>query len=359
MDAKCPYFGECGGCSTQHLDYDNQLLNKKNNAMRLLSLDNIEVISAEPYGYRSRIDLHYHGLPGLRRKDRSNRTVQIRHCVICSDRINGLLEEVWQWCEERQQVRGLVYVVIRASRFVECSTVSFVFRGEFSDDAVIEFVATTTADNVVVARTLGQESVSMDCYALKGSIYMEEKLAGRRFCYHSQGFFQNNPLVAESMVEHVDRILTKHDKKAEHLLDLYSGAGVFGISCAQGFKRVTLVESAPSGTECAEINVRQSRMQNITSLALDADHISRLDIKDPIVITDPARSGMSQKALQRMIAMGPKLIVYVSCNPVELSKELRVLKHRYEMESATLFDMFPQTNHMEIVATLKRKDDAG
>jgi 23S rRNA (uracil1939-C5)-methyltransferase len=354
MVPKCPYFGECGGCSTQHISYELQLENKHKALMQRFPLKEIPVFSGAPYGYRNRMDFSIGDGPGLRKKNHFDRIVPVRRCEICNERLNALLAEVWQWHEKHRDVPGLSYVVIRTSEHTQSSTVSFVFAGP-SHETVRDFAQVTTAENVVIALTENGESVSSDCHAVKGSLMMQEMICGKPFSYHSQGFFQNNTMMAEKMVAHVKEIASRYDTKSLQLLDLYGGVGTFGLSVADRFKEVLVAESVPESIRCAEMNIKEQGISNARAVCLDAASVNRLKLARPFIITDPPRSGMAQKALERMISLNAPVIVYVSCNPIQFSKELKVLGKRYALTSLAMFDLFPQTNHIECVAELRMK----
>jgi 23S rRNA (uracil1939-C5)-methyltransferase len=353
MAPKCPYFSECGGCETQHINYELQLANKKRNLLQIFGDKDILVFSGSEYGYRNRMDFLMQQGPSLRRKGRIDRIVPVRRCEICNEIVNRLLSEVWKWYEELKP-QHTAYAVIRASEFYGSSTVSFSCTGD-TDAQISRFAAITSAANVVIAEVEHNDSVSSECRAVKGDVVMHELLLGKEFSYNSQGFFQNNPAMAEKMISYVGSILEKYETSRRLLLDLYGGVGTFGLSHASRFKDVIVLESVPESIRCAEANIRRQGIRNARAICLDALAVNRLKLTVPFIITDPPRSGMAPKALERMIAQNAPVIIYVSCNPAQFGKEYRVLCKRYEMKSLALFDLFPQTNHMEIVIELRHR----
>jgi len=140
-----------------------------------------------------------------------------------------------------------------------------------------------------------------------------------------------------------------------NLLDLYGGVGTFGIINSDLFKTVKTVESFEGCVDAAKANIELNGVKNTEAILLDAMHLKKLDLQSPLfVITDPPRSGMHQKTIEQLIVLKPKLIIYISCSIQQLEKELpKFLKH-YKLKSAAIFDLFPQTNHMETVVELVR-----
>ena len=160
--------------------------------------------------------------------------------------------------------------------------------------------------------------------------------------------------MAEKMQEYCRGLLQKYEPLKAHLLDLYGGVGTFGIINADLFKRVTIVENVPPAIECAQKNAEDNGMKNVTSVCLDAMQLQKLSVIKPVyVIADPPRTGMHLKAIQRLVELQPEVILYISCNPEQLAKELLKFKG-YVVRSAALFDLFPQTTHSELIVELVR-----
>jgi tRNA/tmRNA/rRNA uracil-C5-methylase (TrmA/RlmC/RlmD family) len=429
-DPKCPYFNSCGGCFTQHLPYEVQLANKKNRLAKETGFNDIKVFSDSEWFYRNRVDMRFHktGL-GFREKGKWWKIIDVKECVIANKRINGLISEVRAYFgdnidafEQNKNTGAFCYAVIRAPQ--SDSSVSFVLNKDSTrlDEAIkkIEsFADKTSANNIVItyAQSGSDESTGTDYFAVKGSDFLEEKIMGKTFRYSVQGFFQNNPVMAEKMHEYVhdllkkysncgsgsssdnspqlepqrsrataesaevQRRLTKHESQdselfegdtshsearatgAErhepqrsanwnHLLDLYGGVGAFGIVNADLFYKVTSVESFEGCTIAAKENIERNGVKNMEAVCMDAKRLKQISLSSPLyVITDPPRSGMDPETIIQLKKLKPEVIIYISCNAEQLGKDL--LKFRdYKIASAAVFDLFPQTNHMESVIEL-------
>jgi 23S rRNA (uracil-5-)-methyltransferase RumA len=378
----CKHFGSCGGCSAQHIQYSLTLENKKKyiaDQLRRLNItvpENITIKHADPYHYRNRMDfVFFAGGLGLREKDKFDKIIPIERCEIANEKVNSLLTEVKEWFKKtdleafnlRNKQGTMKYALIRASEYSDDSTICFALNSEsgqlaYHIDRVKEFAKITTAKNIVIARVKAQhdDSTSDDYFEVKGMETMEEMFLGKKIEYHSQGFFQNNPKTAMLMVEHAKQILSDHETKESNLLDLYGGVGTFGLCLADMFKKTVVIESVPESIECAKKNIASNNIANAEAHCLDSAKMGKVISKSNenaklFAITDPPRSGMTRQAIENLMALEPEVIVYVSCNPQQFSREMLVFQKKYELKGITVFDMFPQTTHIETMAELVRK----
>jgi 23S rRNA (uracil1939-C5)-methyltransferase len=374
----CQYFGKCGGCSLQHIPYSLTLENKKkyiSDQLRILKItapEHIEIKHTEPYHYRNRMDfVFFEGGLGLREKDKFDKIIKIDRCEIANEKINILLSEVDVWFKKsdvepfnlRNKQGTLKYALIRASEYEDDSCVAFALNADsghlaYHIDQIKEFAKTTTAKNVVISRVKAQrdDSISDDFFEIKGSATIDENFLNRKITYHSMGFFQNNPKTAMLMVEHAKNLFSKYDTKNKNLLDLYGGVGTFGLCLTDMFKKVTVIESVNESIVSAKHNIAQNKIENAEAYCLDSAKMNKVITKGNLfAITDPPRSGMTRQAIENLQALEPEVIIYVSCNPQQFSREMLIFAKRYDLKSITVFDMFPQTNHIETVAELVRK----
>ncbi|MBI5002899.1 23S rRNA (uracil(1939)-C(5))-methyltransferase RlmD [Candidatus Woesearchaeota archaeon] len=367
----CPYFNVCNGCACQHIDYSLQLENKKNALKHAIEYKEIEVYADKEYFYRNRMDfLFFENGVGFRQKEPAKR-VDVEQCVIANEGINLLLKELRTFFkapidafDSKKKSGTLRYAVIRAPQnSTEESSISFTLNSESAriaeaTEKIKQFAKQTTAKNILITYVIPdeEESISSDYIMIKGKDMLKQKIMNKNFNYSIQGFFQNNTAMTEKMHMYVNNILKKHNTKDAYLLDLYAGVGTFGIINAELFKSVTIIEGFQGCIDAAKINITENNIKNATALCLDATHLRRIKFNNPLyVITDPPRSGMDMKTIQQIIELRPEAIIYVSCNTQQLGKDVKKFK-KYEIKSAALFDLFPQTNHSEAVVELVRKE---
>ncbi len=367
----CPYFGKCGGCAAQHIDYEFQLENKRKTVAKAASVDpeNVKVFSGEPYFYRNRMDFIFHsGGLGLREKGNWRGIVDVERCVISDESLNKILGEIrdyFKGCDYfdiLKKTGTFRYAVIRTPH--DDSSISFVLnkdspRLKEAIEKIKVFSEQTSAKNVIVTYvpSNSDNSISEDFFVVKGSDFLQEEYLGKKFRYHAQAFFQNNHAMAEKMLAYSHELLKKYDTRNAQLLDLYGGVGSFGIVNSDLFKEVLVVESVKGAIDAAHENIKENKCANIKAEVMDAKNVNKLNLsKNLFVINDPPRSGMHPKAIERLNELGPKGIIYVSCNPEQLGKELPKFKN-YNLKSVAMFDLFPQTPHIEAVVELVLKEN--
>lgn len=392
---KCPYFRsptqqrddqplapgqarECGGCATQHLTYQTQLENKKKRLIREIGYEKVEMYSDEEWFYRNRMDMVFtDGGLGFKEKGKWWRTLPVKQCVISNHRLNELITEIntffgpdFDAFNLKTQEGTYKHAVIRTPQ--NDSSVSIVLNKESPryDKAVEKvkaFAQVSTANNVLLTNMKAKQSQSIgeDFEVLKGSDMLEETILGKTFHYSCQGFFQNNSIMAEKMHAYVrgllrrrrDVVTTPSSSGSSHLLDLYGGVGAFGIINADLFDAMTTVESFEGCTVAAKANIERNGLKNAQAICMDAKRLKQVKLPSGpqlTVITDPPRSGMAQETIIQLNKLAPEHLIYISCNVEQLGKDLPKFKN-YKIQSAALFDLFPQTNHMESVVELVKR----
>ncbi len=332
----------------------------------------IEIFHGPAYGYRTRMDFVFSlNGPGLRQKEKFDSVIPIRHCPIADPRLNKLLAEVWDFIDNNRSSLDIFppggptgtikYVVIRTPVYSKNSSISFIVSKNSEKLAEQErlleqFAKQTTAQNVIIGyvHALKDASNSPECRVLKGDIHLAEIFNKKTIQFHTQSFFQNNSLVAEQMVEYTYQRLKKHQPKNKILIDLYGGAGTFGISCADIFKELIVIDNSQGNIEQAQENIRLNKLPNARAECSDATAIHAIDQNDLFFIVDPPRAGLHPKVLKKLMLLKPGVIIYVSCNPKQMVVELNTFKEAYEIRSLALFDQFPQTPHIETVVLLSK-----
>lgn len=338
--APCQYFSVCGGCTLQQRTYPEQLEQKKRQVQQLLQFDTLQVFAADEFGYRNRFEFHFFpGGVGLR-DTKNQKIIPVEQCLISNKRINELLQEL------KKLKLAQTMAIVRASS--QEDAVAFV-AAKPDLEQLRQFAAKSSAQNILVSyKEEGEASV------LKGDIFMREKMDEKLFCYPILGFFQNNTAVAEMMLKYVHQLLQQYPTQQGQLLDLYGGVGIFGISAADLFQKVSILESYSTAIEAAKKNISAHKILNTEAFCLDARQIGRVKLQQPLyVITDPPRSGMDESVIIKLKSLQPEVMIYISCNPQQLAKDVKKFKN-YVLKSVALFDLFPQTNHFEVVVELRR-----
>ena len=320
----CPFFGPCTGCQWQHIDYEHQLRLKRGFVSENLgeheSLRSAEVSPVMPalekfeYRNHARFTVRREGRLGFVNRI-TRRFVEIDRCMIMAPWINDTLSELNGLCGETSQLT-MRYGI---------NTGEWLVQPHLQSPAIQRFT---------------------------GQPHYEEELLGHRFRVGSPSFFQVNTRQAERMLELVCERLRLTGQ--ETVVDAYAGVGVFAVAASERARRVIAIEESHAAAEDAAVNA--AGIPNLEYVEGKTEHVlSSLDETPDAVILDPPRSGCHADALEALLGLAPPRVVYVSCDPKSLARDLAILvEGGYGLESVEPIDMFPHTHHVECVATLTR-----
>lgn len=366
VEPACPLFGKCGGCQLMHLAYDQQLKAKRQRVVdaleRIGKIFGVEVLPCEPsplpLAYRNKIQLPVApdaslGLYAYNTHD----LVPIETCFIhCA---TG--EKAFQYIRQTLKavpLAGLRHVLIKTA--VHTGQILIVLVTEDKCPAIELFSQRLMAlmpeiRGVVqnINASSGNTILSGDFHLVAGQGYIEERLCGLLFKVSPASFFQVNPAQAEKLYEKALDFLSLQG--GEKVLDAYCGVGTLSLILAGKAKEVVGVECVPEAIADAKENAGLNAITNATFVCDQAeDFISSLDNIDAAVL-NPPRKGCEASFLEKLSSLKPNHIVYISCDPATLARDIALLISKgYRLEAVQPFDMFPQTAHVETIASLKR-----
>ena len=318
----CPYFGACSGCDWQHIDYSHQLTLKRDLIERELrkydELEHVAVSETLPspgvFGYRNhaRFTVRRQGSLGYVNRI-TRRFVQIDDCMLMAPWINEALGSLQGRCRETSQLS--------------------VRYGVNTSDWLIQ-------------PALSSEEVSL----ATGQTHYLERLLKKTFRIASPSFFQVNTRQAEQMVGLVRERLELTG--SETLVDAYAGVGTFAVLLAPFVRRVVAIEESAAAVKDATFN--SSEVDNLEFREGKTEEVlGALDVRPDVVVLDPPRAGCQPAALEAVVRWAPRRTAYVSCDPETLARDLRTLvQGGLRVEQIEPVDMFPQTHHVECLATL-------
>jgi 23S rRNA (uracil1939-C5)-methyltransferase len=330
--AQCPYFERCGGCHYQHAPYEYQLRAKRSILVEeLRRLGRIEppaeigIVSAEPWGYRNRAQLHVEdGRLGFR-ETRSRRLCAIDHCPIGSPALN-------------EAIRTLVSMQRdgRWPRFIRSLEI-------FTDERQVQVNVLET--DRPVARRFFDWAAELIPGMVAGALDYEG-----RFRVSSNSFFQVNRFLHDRLVDSAIGGV-----EGENALDLYAGVGLFSLPLARQFRKVTAVESGGGAIRDLQFNAERAGVTNLTSEQRTAEeYLASCDRPPDFVLADPPRAGLGKATVERLLRARPPRLTVVACDPATLARDLAALVGGgFRIERMTLVDLFPQTFHMETVVALR------
>lgn len=373
MSSPCPQKEICGSCSWSHIPYAGQLAQKLsdiNGSFAIKKLDlRCEEILPSPVRehYRNRMDfaIDYQEKVGLKEKGKWWKVIDGHGCFIADKQIDELFVAVRDWVKtgglsfyDRKAHTGFLrYAVIRSTTLGR-SMLNLVTSKPDNEQEVRRILAQAAQELNPTTFIWSQNSTITDVSygdkleTISGPGYIEEMIGGHRYRISPNAFFQTNPHGASLLLKTVEEFCG--DLSGKTLLDLYCGSGFFSVALGNRAKESIGVESVEEAIHDARINasLNASRSTFHVSRTEDFDWTS---LGADVVILDPPRSGIHDKALADLIANPPAHIVYVSCNPKNFAREMVQLQKLYHIETMRAIDMFPHTPHVELVTKLSCK----
>jgi 23S rRNA (uracil1939-C5)-methyltransferase len=335
VEPRCEVYAVCGGCQYQHVSYKRSLEFKEQQVRDLLlrigrlAVDDVRQPirpAPEPYGYRAAVALHV-----TKREDtweagyfaRDNRTfVPVVQCPIATSGVNRLLAQVGKFLngfDKPDRIKG------------------------------------------IIIRSAGDETLIHPIYRTPRRLRSGNRLSYRykelELSYGPESFFQVNHAMIPDLIDLAGQALEPVPRGT--FIDLYAGVGLFALALAGRFQRVIGIEAGEEAVACFEANVRENRIGNVSVIhgAVEAKLGSvRREIESgpASVLVDPPREGLSPKVVQFLKEAPVESLVYVSCNPATLARDLKKLSAAYTFRNITPLDMFPQTAHIETVSVLEQ-----
>jgi len=376
VEPRCKHFGNCGGCKLQNYEYSYQLSLKRSLVKRAYSSRGLEVEvektvpSKEMWYYRNRMDYVIGKGPkiGLKPPESWREIVDLEECFLLSKDCGEILRAFKEFVKSKSleaydnETRSgfLRYLVIREGKFTSERLFNLVtyeggLGGSLREDLVgllREFGATSIYWSI--NPRLADLSYGEKLNLLYGKVYLKEKIGNNVFNVHPNSFFQTNSYQTRTLVELSKKLPDL--RTSDTLLDLYGGVGLFSIALHEYVDEVISIESDPISIECANMNSRENGADNVRSVLGTVEDILPFVEKADVAIVDPPRAGMSKNALQALLELRPREIIYFSCNPVTQARDVRVLTRKYSVDGAVIpVDMFPHTPHVESVVKLVRR----
>ena len=389
-DAKpvCPHFGICGGCFYQTVSYENQLKIKEGMVRDLLKdyvNDDIwEEIKGSPkvHGYRNKMEFSFGDevkdgplTLGMHKKNTFHDIVNITDCQIVDNDYNLIVKCALNIA---QQMELPFYHKMRHEGYFRHLVVR---RAESSGDILVNIVTTSQVEADLTklrdallelplsGKIIGILHTTNDSLAdvvqadkidiLYGQDYFYEEILGLKFKISPFSFFQTNTLGAEVLYKTARDFVGETKDKV--IFDLYSGTGTIAQMLAPVAKKVVGVEIVEEAVEAAKVNAELNGLDNCEFIAGDVlKVVDELEDKPDFIVLDPPRDGIHPKAIQKIIDFGVEQMVYISCKPTSLARDLEVFEAAgYKVKRATAVDQFPNTVHIETVVLLSHKKPDG
>ncbi|CCU78030.1 RNA methyltransferase, TrmA family [Halanaerobium saccharolyticum subsp. saccharolyticum DSM 6643] len=381
----CVHYDRCGGCSIQDIPYEEQLENKKKMLLDLfkekeIDIENFENILASPeiYEYRNNMEFSFGDLKkggelqlGMHPRGRRFDVITVDNCLLVDQDFRDILSTILEYCRENNFKK---YHIKLREGFLRNLVVR---KGINTGEVVANLITTSQVDHdfnplvkklnnlnlngelVGFIQTINDDfsdQVSCDeMIVYHGRNYFYDKLLNNQFKIDSLSFFQTNTKGAELLYSEAEKYIESANGKV--VFDLYCGAGTISQSIAADAAKIYGIEIDSDAVEHAKENAKLNGVKNAKFIAGDVlKEIDNIDQKADLIIIDPPRPGINPKALEKIAAANSKEILYISCNPKSLARDLKELElHNYTLQKFKAIDMFPHTKHLEVISLLKKE----
>ena len=359
-EAPCPYYGICGGCQIQHLEYESQVKAKREilleNLERIGKLKEVnyigEIPSRKEFNYRTRVQFKVQeGKIGFYRWNEKE-VVDINECLLAHEKINTLIPQLRKLAEAISDLQEIHvnYSPTRDEFTIKVLTITHTdeslleaLKGDILPENVVGLGNYGKVGNTQVKRyAIGREHIFIDVDKWKFRVSMDS-------------FFQVNYTLWEDFIKEVLEFSGKYRKA----IDLHCGVGFFTIPLSEQGNFIEGADANPSAIKDAEYNARLNDRDNVVFTELTAYKFLKKRAGEilELVVLDPPRSGLLREEIDLLVKNKPDRIVYISCNPSTLARDLKMLiRGGYELVGVKLIDNFPQTYHIESISLLKVKD---
>jgi len=402
VEPPCPYFGVCGGCQLQHLDYTKQVEIKRKQIKDILErvgglkdVDVLPVVSAETlYGYRNKMEFTFSDRrwvvngeePGKRNdfalgfhvRGNFEKVLDIDGCLLQPEECNKIFRSVKELVLELgmrpyniRSHRGFWrFLVIRSGFNTGEIMLNIVIssqegeRGDKAIDWIVHKLFWRHPEITTIIHSISDKKAQVAFgeseRLMLGMGKITEKVGDKVYEISPSAFFQTNTSQTEKLFNAIVKLA--EFKGDEIVYDLYSGTGAIGIFIADRVKMVLGIEVVESAVKDAKRNLELNNLKNVRFEMADIKEalkepfilISRYGVPD-VVILDPPRGGTHPKSIKGVLNLAPKKIVYVSCNPAILARDLEILARApYRLKAVQPVDMFPHTGHIEVVTLLEK-----
>jgi len=332
----CLYYNNCGGCNLMHINYEETLEYKKNKLKSILKKFSntevdIEVIKNERiFNYRNKIELKIENNKWGYYNSKTHDFIEIKKCSIAKESINE---------------------VINSKNLFDIKNGIITIRSNYNNEILISI---KTQDEINVKIDFLKTKIKLigivvNDKILYGNNYFIEKYNDLYFKVNYDSFFQVNEFITKKIID-----ILKKDIRGKNLLDLYCGVGFLGLSVNENFNNVYGVEKNRNSVIDAIKNSEINKIYHSYFICGDsANVIDKIDDKIDTIIVDPPRTGLYGNTINDILKLNAETLVYVSCDPVTLSRDLNILKDYYKINKVYLLDMFSNTYHFETIIILK------
>ena len=384
VEPDCDIYSMCGGCTLRHMNYFDTLMLKKeaaeNTLRKELKRDIIidEIIGMEnPLYYRNKLEMPFgKGKDGKATigffKPRTHEIVETENCLIHNEKTFSLAKDIVKFVKEKnlsvyneETGEGLLrHLIIRIGIHTGELMVLFVVNEEKipHEKELIDYITDLYPEVKVIAKNINDKNTNVilgnRTISIFGTGYIEDTIGKFKFRISPRSFYQVNPVQVEKLYQKAVDLAELTGE--ETVFDLYCGIGTIGIFASDKVKKLYGIETVDAAIIDARENAKLNGIENAEFFTGDVEYalkdlVEKQKVNADIIFVDPPRRGCEKEALDTIMKIAPKKIVYVSCNPATLARDIGILEENYHLGKISAVDMFPYTSHVECVAVLERK----
>ncbi|MCL2383106.1 MAG: 23S rRNA (uracil(1939)-C(5))-methyltransferase RlmD [Oscillospiraceae bacterium] len=416
IEEDCATYKQCGGCNLRHIEYEETLNMKRQIVENCLKKANIDVLPKvqdtigmdNPKYYRNKLQYPL----GLNCEGRrvmgvyANRThdiVPVDKCFIQNEECQNVANSIFEFIRsnnifvyDEKTLRGLVrHIVVRigikTNEIMAVLVLNHKWTDKVAEEKLIEHILSIHPNVKTIVMNINGKDTNVILgdknEVIYGNGYIYDVLGDFKFKISVNSFYQVNPIQTEILYNEAISYIDEENKCSKSFedssvlvaeegqgevsrnkkgvaLDLYCGIGTIGIFASKHFKKVYGIETIEQAVEDAKENARLNNVENIEFFVGDVEQVlpemleANDNIKPDVVFVDPPRKGMDNKTIETILMIEPKQIIYISCNPATLARDISKLQEKYKLEKVRPTDMFPYTSHVECVCSLKLKQDS-
>ena len=332
---KCPYYKKCGGCNLMHINYSYEEEYKLNKVKEILK--KYAGIDADVRLIKNDRELFYRNKITLKVEDNkfgyynanTHEFVEIDSCLLASSSINKIINNY---------------------SFLDLKNGEIVIRSNYQDDILISI---KTNDSVYLKDNIPEyiKGIVVNGKTIYKNNYFYDYIGDLKFKVSYNAFFQVNNYIAKQIFD-----ILNNNLSGKNLLDLYCGVGTLGLSLKDKYNNIYGIEKIGNAIKDAKYNAKNNAIKNAHYYTGDTSKILKnLNVKFDTIIVDPPRSGLNKETIDQILKINPKKIAYISCDPMTLARDLKILKEFYHIEKINALDMFPNTYHIETAVILSKK----
>lgn len=337
INSSCPYFDSCGGCDFLNVKYENSLNYKVNKVKEIFNKNGISinpkvVFSSQNLFYRNKITLKVQNGKLGYFKNNSHDLVEIDKCIIASNAINSMIPYIKKF----NILNG--NVTIRSNQNEEILL-------------VIESYDNLNININEIKKNIKLVGIVINNRLFYGVDFLNENINDLNYRISYDSFFQINPRVAQILFNTIDENIDVND----NVLDIYCGVGTLSLSAAKKAKQVVGIEIVKNAILNAKFNAKINNIQNTEFILGDASNIKFSKYNNfNKVIVDPPRSGLTNSVISTILKINPEEIIYVSCDPQTLVRDIKILSANYVIKDSFVLDMFCYSYHVETIVILNK-----